>query len=693
MIRSTKNRIVRALSLTGFRARVLIAVALASVLTTACDVHGVSAPGTLARIAVTPNATMIAGAAQQMVALGYDAEGRVVAVTPTWTVAASGGTVASTGVFTAGTVPGLFTNTVVASVGNISGSASITVLPGALATITVVPTPVTLAVTATQQFTAVGKDISGNIVAFTPTWSVIADGGAITQAGIFTAGNTPGTYTNTVQASSSSLRGYATVVVTTGPLASISVTPNPDTLISNTKQQFVAVGKDAGGNVISIASTWSVVAGGGTIDGGGLFTAGTTLGTFANTVKATSGTMSGTATVVVKLGPLAFITVTPNPAHIVVLASQQMTAVGTDVGGNVIPIAPVWAVVTTANGATITQTGMYTAGTVAGTFTNKIRASALGLAGFATVISTAGPMTAILVSPSPVDLFVGDKQQFTATGRDESGNLFALVPTWSVVNAGGTIGSAGLFTAGQDLGTFNNTIQATSGGLSGFATVNVVSPLPPPPSGGGGGGSGPALDILGNAAPNGIMAGTAVTCITGGTINADVSISPGNTITGFGPCVITGVKNLGNAVALAAQGSLTTAYNTLAGMACPPANAIVANLGGTTKPAGVYCTASGIGVTGTLTLNGGGDPNAVFVFQAGTSLVTAGNIVLIGGAQAQNVFWQVGSSATLGTASQWQGNILALTSITLVDNATLKGRALARNGAVTLGTNNVITLP
>ena len=189
------------------------------------------------------------------------------------------------------------------------------------------------------------------------------------------------------------------------------------------------------------------------------------------------------------------------------------------------------------------------------------------------------------------------------------------------------------------------------------------------------------------------MAGTAVTCITNGIINADVSISPGNTLTGFGPCVITGVRHLADAVAAQAQIDLTTAYNTLAGLPCPPANAIVANLGGTTKPAGVYCTASGIGITGTLTLDGGGDPNATFVFQAGSSLTTAGDIVLINGAQAKNVYFQIGSSATLGTASQIQGNILALTSITLVDNATLLGRALARNGAVTLGTNNTITLP
>jgi hypothetical protein len=202
--------------------------------------------------------------------------------------------------------------------------------------------------------------------------------------------------------------------------------------------------------------------------------------------------------------------------------------------------------------------------------------------------------------------------------------------------------------------------------------------------------SAPIADLR-TAAVNGIMAGTAVTCVTDGTINANVSVSPGNTITGFGPCVITGVRHLGDGVALQAQTDLTAAYNTLAGLPCDAA--IVADLGGTTLLPGVYCTGSGIGVTGTVTLNGNGDPNATFVFQAGTSLTTAGNVVLTNGAQAKNVWWQIGTSATLGTSSQWKGNVVALTSITLVDNATLVGRALARNGAVSLGSGNSITLP
>jgi hypothetical protein len=181
-----KNRILRALSSTGLSARVLIAVAFAGMITAACDVHGVADPGTLTSITVTPNATLVAGTTQQMVAVGHDAEGRDIAISPTWAIAASGGGITSSGVFTAGTVPGLFSNTVVATVGSVSGRASMTVIPGALATIVVTPSPVTLTVTTTQQFVAVGKDISGNIVAFTPTWSVVASGGAIDPNGIFT---------------------------------------------------------------------------------------------------------------------------------------------------------------------------------------------------------------------------------------------------------------------------------------------------------------------------------------------------------------------------------------------------------------------------------------------------------------------------------------------------------------------------
>jgi hypothetical protein len=676
MQHNIKHWIRHTLARTGLGTRILIGAALTGVLTVACDVHGVTAPGTLATIVVTPNATLAATATQQMTAVGFDGDGHVVTISPTWSVAANGGTISSTGLFTAGAVTGVFPNTVVATVGGISGNASITVTPGNIATIVVVPNPVTLAVAAKQQFIAVAKDAGGNIVNFTPTWSVVAGGGSIDSSGNFTAAGTPGTYTNTVQASNNAIKGFATVIVTIGPFASITLTPNPDTLIVSTKQQFTATGKDVSGNTIAIVTTWSIVAGGGTVDGGGLFTAGVTPGTYTNTLK---------ATIVVTSGPLATIKVLPNPATMTLSATQQFVATGADLAGNPVAITPVWAVV--ASGGTINSTGLFTAGLVSGTFTNTIRATSGLLSGFATVIITSGPLASITVTPNPVSMPTNATQQFVAVGKDANGNVFIMSPTWAVVNGGGTIDALGMFTAGGVASTFTNTIKATSGLISGFATVttNAVGPV--------------LLVDFGTASVNGIMAGLSVTCSGAGVIKAtsgtaNVSVSPGSTMSGFPPCLFSGTTHLGDAIALADQNILTAAYNTLAGQTCPPGNNFgTVDYASKTLPAGVYCSGSTINVTGTLTLNGGGDPNATFVFQAGSALVGAGNIVLENGANAKNVYWQVGSSATLN-ASAWQGNIVALTSIDLKVNSTLLGRALARNGSVTLDASaNVITLP
>jgi hypothetical protein len=642
--------------------------------------------GPLAFIAVTPGpSTLAISAGQQFVATGTDAFGNAVPITPNWAVVASGGTVTGAGMFTAGTTAGTFTNTVQASSGLTVGTATVTVTAGPLSTLTVTPNPASLPVDATQQFTVVGKDASGNVVAVAPAWSVANGGGTISTTGLFTAGGTPGAFANTVKATVGTTSGTATVNVTAAALASITIAPNPASTAIQTTQQFTATGRDANGNIVAITPTWAVVNGGGSIDiASGLWTAGSTPGTYSNTVRANVGTIAGYQTVTVTTGPLATITVTPNPVTVQTSATQQFTAVGKDAGGNVLSISPTWSVVN-ATAGTINSSGLFTAGTTPGTYANTVKAQSGSVSGTATVtVSTLAPvLTTITVLPNPANLTTGQTQQFSATGLDQNGNPIALTATWSVVAGGGTINATtGLFTAGILTGTFTNTVQATSGAVNGNATVVITSGATPPP-----------LVDLGTAALNGIMAGTAVTCVSNGTINANVSISPGNTITGFPPCVITGVQHLNDATAVQNQIDLTAAYNQLAGMPCPPANFISANLGGTTKAPGVYCSATSLGITGTLTLDGNGDPNANFVFQAGSSLTTAGNIVLINGAQAKNVYFQVGSSATIGTASQMQGNIITLTSITLVDNATLFGRALARNGGVSLGSNNVITLP
>jgi hypothetical protein len=197
---------------------------------------------------------------------------------------------------------------------------------------------------------------------------------------------------------------------------------------------------------------------------------------------------------------------------------------------------------------------------------------------------------------------------------------------------------------------------------------------------------------LGTAGSFGVLAGTTVTNTGNSVISGDLGVSPGTAVTGFPPGRVLGANHEADAVAGQAQSDLTTAYNVVARQ--PPTEQISADLAGRTLTTGVYDAPSSMGLTGELTLDAQGDPSAVFVFQAGSTLTTASgsHVTLTNGAQSCNVFWQVGSSATLGTGSSFQGTILALTSISAGTSATIVGRLLARNGAVTLD-DNTITQP
>jgi hypothetical protein len=196
---------------------------------------------------------------------------------------------------------------------------------------------------------------------------------------------------------------------------------------------------------------------------------------------------------------------------------------------------------------------------------------------------------------------------------------------------------------------------------------------------------------LGNADIFAVLAGTTVTNTGPTVVNGDLGVSPGTAITGFPPGVVIGTMHSADVAAANAQVDLTTAYNNAAGQAVTAT--IGTELGGSTLPPGVYDSAAGdFGITGTLTLDGQGDPNAIFIFKTASTLVTAADnsaVNLIGGAQSCNVFWQVGSSATLGTNTLFAGNILALTAITATTGAVVNGRLLARNAAVTLDSNSI----
>jgi hypothetical protein len=259
-----------------------------------------------------------------------------------------------------------------------------------------------------------------------------------------------------------------------------------------------------------------------------------------------------------------------------------------------------------------------------------------------------------------------------------STNVATFTPSGALT--ANTAYSATITTGAQD--QFGNGLAAN------FVWTFTTSPPCPPPAG--------AIP-LGAACGFGILGATPVVSNVGPTIvTGDVGIWPAASITGFGPpASITGAFHAGDAVAMTAQGDLTTAYNNAAGAA--GGAVLPADAGGLTLAPGVYKTTSAqptLGITGTLHLSGTG----VYIFQIVSALTTAAGpgasqIVLSGGATPHDVFWQIGSSATLGSGSTFAGTIMAHVSITVGTGATLNGRALASTGAVTLDSNPVNVPP
>jgi hypothetical protein len=213
-----------------------------------------------------------------------------------------------------------------------------------------------------------------------------------------------------------------------------------------------------------------------------------------------------------------------------------------------------------------------------------------------------------------------------------------------------------------------------------------------------------AIPIAANAAPVNlataqpfvVLGGAGVTNTGPSVLNGDLGVTPGTSLSGFGaPAVVNGATHANDAVAAQAQADLTTAYNVAAGQPIAPGNELTGlDLGGLTLSPGAYGYSSSAQLTGQLTLDAHGDPSAQFVFVIGSTLTTASasSVVLTNGASPCNVFWKIGSSATFGSGTAFEGNVMALESISLNSGVTVLGRALARNGEVTL-INDVLTLP
>jgi hypothetical protein len=198
------------------------------------------------------------------------------------------------------------------------------------------------------------------------------------------------------------------------------------------------------------------------------------------------------------------------------------------------------------------------------------------------------------------------------------------------------------------------------------------------------------------------LAGTTLTATGSAVISGNIGVSPGTAVTGFPPAVVQNGAIYTGAGSLAgpAQASALVAYNNLKGQACPPANNLSGKiLGGTpgflALTPGVYCFDTSAQLNAILTLIDGGDPNAIFIFQIGTTLTTASSsqVIMSSGGRGTNVYWQVGTSATIGTSTTFRGHIIANTSITLTTSATTTGRVFALNGAATIDSTFVDAVP
>lgn len=205
-----------------------------------------------------------------------------------------------------------------------------------------------------------------------------------------------------------------------------------------------------------------------------------------------------------------------------------------------------------------------------------------------------------------------------------------------------------------------------------------------------GGGGGPVIVPLGTASGFTVLAGSTVTNTGLTAITGDLGVSAGSAVTGFPPGTVSGTIHAADAAAAQGQSDLTVAFNDAAGRTTNPIS-VSGDLTGLTLAPGLYKSTSSLAISGKVTLTGLGDTNAKFIIQIASTLTTGpgSQIVLSGGAQASNIIWQVGTAATLGTNSDFKGIIMADQSITADTGAHVKGRLLARTGAVTLDTNVV----
>lgn len=520
----------------------------------------------------------------------------------------------------------------------------------------------------------------------TATFSTVMNGATITPVGVFTlkigAANVAGTVTYDATNNTATFTPASALLASTIYTAAISASAT-DTL----------------GNPLSNAGTapnpWT-------------FTTGTIADASSPTVSATNPANTATAVPINQK-----ITATFSKA----MDSTTITATTFTVLNGVTPIAG--SVTYAGLTATFTPAASLPASTLlTATITNgakDLAGNALTTGGLAPnpwtfttgTVADATLPSVILTNPANAATLVPINQTINATFNKAmdpftitTGSFFVMGPGTTPVNGSVSYDPASKiasFTPQGNLApnvTFTATITTGAKDVDGSPLVSGVAPNPWTFTTGTVTG-GQALVNLGSAANYAVLAGSTVTSVGPTIINGDLGVSPGSAVTGFPPGIVNGTIHVPpDTTVPVAKVDLTTAYNDAAGRSTNVIVQATGELGGLTLAPGLYKAPAGsFAITSVdLTLDAQGDPNAVWIFQMPSSTLTVGNgrqVILAGGAKASNIFWQVGSSATLGTTVIFKGNILASQSITFQTGATLDGRALTQIAAVTLDSNTI----
>jgi hypothetical protein len=576
-----------------------------------------------------------------------------------------------------------------------------------LTSIEVTPAVSNIPIGTAQQFKALGVFSDGTSADLTS--SVVWQSGTTSVATIdarglatgFTAGQTVITATSSVDTGSKS--GTAQLTVRNVTLNSVIVSPSSASIPIGVTQQFRATGVFSDGTSADLTN--SVAWRSGTIAAASIdpvsgvatgLTAGQT--EISATSSLASGSLVGSALLTVKNATLSSITIAPANPTIPVAVTQQFRAIGVFSDGTSADMTNLVAWTSNSAVATINPNSGLATGVTAGsaliTATSSVATG--GKAGSTTLTVSNATLSSIAVTPLTPTIGSGQTQQFKATGTfsDATTADMTNVVIWSSGTAGvATINASGLATgvaAGSSVITATSSVA--TGSKSGNTTLTVS-----------GSALAPGAVFLGSAGAFNILAGSTVsnTDIISNptTIQGLVGVSPGSAVIGLPTAAVpVGQIHAGDSVAATAKVDLLNAYNDAVSRSTG-AISLPGNMGGLTLAPGLYVNSTSSGISGTganaiLTLNAQGNANAVWIFKMGSTLTTGSgtSIVLAGGAQAKNIFWQVGSSATLGTNSIFKGTILAQQSITLTTGVNLQGRALTQTGAVTLDTDT-ITLP